>query len=214
MQAHQAFKQLFLVAVTVALLGSSIADAEEPFRVRGTLQKVDGDRLVVLTREGEVMGLAMAKDAKLFVTRPATLDDIKKGQFIGITSIESGGERVALEAHLFPEDMRGVGEGHYPWDLVEEPNAMTNATIAEVKAVGDERLLQVAYAEGEGEQKVEGTQTIVVPPGVPIVRLEETDQRDLLQPGRQVFLIVRPERDLTPVVTVAVVGDYGTPPPM
>ncbi len=123
----------------------------------------------------------------------------------------AGDREVALEAHLFADDRRGLGEGHYPWDLVRAPDMMTNATLAEVKGVGADRELEVSYREGE--PKVLRAQTIYLPPDVPIVRMAKAD-RFLLAPGKDVVLLVRPERDLTPLVIAAVAGDRGARPPM
>lgn len=202
----------------IALLGLVVAwqptaaEAQQPYRVRGVIKAVDADQLVVRTREGEVTGFELSPEAGVFVVTPASIDDVKEGRFVGLTSIESGGRRIAVEAHVFADDLRGIGEGHYAWDLLQEPNMMTNATVAEVKEVGSDRQLQVTYRAGE--EKVEGAQTIYLPPDVPIVHLAKAADRSLLAPGKDVVLIVRPERDLTPVVIAAVVGDQGARPPM
>jgi hypothetical protein len=201
-----------LIGLIVATASAPAALAQEPYRVRGTLKSVAGDQLLVSSREGEVMGFELGPELGVFAVTPARIDDVKQGDFVGLTSIEAGGRRVALEAHLFAEDLRGLGEGHYAWDLVQEPNMMTNATVAEVKEVGADRQLEVSYREGEA--KIEGAQTIYLPPGVPIVRLARSDDRALLQAGKEVVLIVQPEHDLTPVVIAVVVGDEGAKPPM
>jgi hypothetical protein len=193
-------------------LGAAPSAQEPPERVRGILETVKGDQLSVQTREGGMLDVKLKKDSDIFVVTPKTLDDIKAGDFIGITSIEMGGKQVALEAHLFAEDLRGVGEGHYPWDLVQEPNMMTNATIAEIKDVGDDRELEVTYAEGEGEQKTEGSQTIFVPPDVPVVLIEQRGSPDMLTPGKAVFLMVEAS-DTGPQAIATVVGE-GIDPPM
>jgi hypothetical protein len=203
---------IFGLIVALSAASAPAALAQEPYRVRGTLKAVAGDQLLVSSREGELMGFQLGPELGVFAVTPARIDDIKQGEFVGLTSIQSGGRRVALEAHLFAEDLRGLGEGHYAWDLVQEPNMMTNATVAEVKEVGADRQLEVSYREGEA--KVEGAQTIYLPPDVPIVRLARSDDRSLLQAGKEVVLIVRPERDLTPVVIAVVVGDRGAQPPM
>ncbi len=201
---------ILLIAALFAISLPS-ARAQEPYRVRGTLTSIAADQLVITSREGEVMGFQLSPDLGVFVVTPATIDDIKQGQFVGLTTVTSGDRQVALEAHLFADDLRGLGEGHYPWDLVKEPNMMTNATVAEVKDVGADRQLDVSYREGEA--KTAGTQTIYLPPDVPIVHMAKAD-RALLAPGKAAVLLVRPERDLTPVVIAAVVGDRGAKPPM
>jgi hypothetical protein len=202
---------LTILAVALVVPWAPLA-AQEPERVRGTLERVEGDELTVQTREGEIVDVRLKEESGIFVVTPKTLEDIETGDFVGITSIEVNGKRVALEVHLFAEDLRGVGEGHYAWDLVQEPNMMTNATVAEIKDVGEDRELEVTYAEGEGERKSEGAQTIFVPPDAPIVLIEQRDTRDMLAPGKAVFLMVEPS-EAGPQAVATVVGE-GIDPPM
>jgi len=202
-----------VMILAVALVAPWVPlSAQTPERVRGTLETVEGDQLGVRTREGALVEVRLKPDAGIFVVTPSSLEDIEAGDFVGITSIEESGRRRALEVHLFAEDLRGVGEGHYPWDLVAEPNMMTNATIAEIKEVGEDRELEVTYAEGEGEQKTVGAQTIFVPLDVPIVLIEERGTRAILAPGKPVFLKVEPS-EAGPQAVATVVGE-GIDPPM
>ena len=202
----------------VTVLAASLAapwaplSAQEPERVRGTLEAIAGDQLSVQTREGAMVEVRLKQDAGIFVVTPATLEQIEAGDFVGITSIEVGGQRVALELHLFAEDLRGVGEGQLPWDLVDEPNMMTNATIAEIKEVGPDRELALTWAAGEGEQRTEDTETVFVPLDTPVVLIEQTGTRDMLAPGKAVFLMVEPS-DAGPQAVATVVGE-GIDPPM
>jgi hypothetical protein len=205
--------RLGLAILAVALVASwAPLRAQEPERVRGTLERVEGDELTLQTREGGTLDVRLKKDSGIFVVTLKTLEDIETGDFVGITSIEVDGRRVALEVHLFAEDLRGVGEGHYAWDLVQEPNMMTNATVAQIEDVGEDRELQVTYAEGEGERKTKGAQTIFVPPDAPIVLIEQRGRRDMLAPGKAVFLMVEPS-EAGPQAVATVVGD-GIDPPM
>lgn len=207
-------RPLALVLGVLTAFGAAAAPPaaaqQEQFRVRGMIESVDADGVVVETRTGEVLGFALKDDTGVFAVTPASLEDIVEGKYVGLTSIEAaGGKRVALEAHVFAEDLRGLAEGHFPWDLVEEPNTMTNATVAEVKAVGQQREIEVTY-ETDGER---ATQTIHLPPDVPIVRLAKAD-RSALEAGKRVFLVVEGPRDGIPQVNAAVVGAEGTTPPM
>jgi hypothetical protein len=202
-----------ILVVFLGLAGLPPVSAQAPERLRGTLETVAGDQLGVRTREGAMVEVRLKPDAGIFVVTPTSLEDIEAGDFVGITSIEESGRRRALEVHLFAEDLRGVGEGHYPWDLVDEPNMMTNATIAEIKEVGEDRELEVTYAEGQGERKMEGAQTIFVPPDAPIVLIEERGTREMLAPGKTVFLMVEPSEAGGPQAVATVVGE-GIDPPM
>ena len=146
-----------LLIATLVAAGASDARAQDLYRVRGTLKSVTADQLVITSREGEVMGFQLSPDLGVFAVIPATIGDVKQGQFVGLTTVMAGDRQVALEAHLFADDLRGLGEGHYAWDLVKEPNMMTNASVAEIKDVGADRELKVSYQEGK--PKVAGEQT-------------------------------------------------------
>ena len=119
-----------------------------------------------------------------------------------------------LRAHLFADDLRGTAEGHVPWDLVEEPNTMTNATVAEVEEVGDQRELKVSYKQGDGEQKTEGSQTIYVPDDLAVVKMEAASDRSMLKPGQRAFLVVRDDANGSRTALAVVVGEEGATPPM
>jgi len=213
----RALALVFTVAVGGAIwLGAApplSADEAAPYRVRGTLEAVGGDELTVATREGETLDVALQDQTRVMVVKPASLEDIKRGDYVGLTSIDSGDRRIAISAHIFAEDLRGTAEGHHPWDLVEEPNTMTNAAVAEIEQVGDERELQVTYTEGEGEQKVEGSQTIYVPEELPVVRMERAADRSVLEPGEKTFLVVR-DAASGPTALAVIVGSEGADPPM
>ena len=183
------FTKLLAVVVTTAGLSALLAlsVSADPYHVRGKLAEVDGGMLAIDTDIGGRKSVTLAEEAGVFIVDSASLEDIKEGQFIGITSIMSQGQRVALEVHIFSEDLRGLAEGHYPWDLVEEDNMMTNANVAKLVAVGEDRQLTVNYMEGEEGAQTEGMQTIVVPPEAIVVSFTGTT-RDKLTPGAPVFL--------------------------
>ena len=204
---------LVIAALLLASAGSAFSAGEPPEHVRGTIERVAGDEITVRTDDGRTLEVALPPGDWLFQVTPASLDDLKQGDFVGLTSIESGGRRVALEAHLFSEDLRGTGEGHYAWDLVKEPNTMTNATIAEVKEMGGDRQVRVEYAPDPGTGAAGGAQTILVPEDAPVVRLAKAGDRSLIEPGRRVFLMVVPGAGVREAVAVAV-GAEGAAPPM
>jgi hypothetical protein len=196
--SKQGWIRALVIAGAVLVLGATLqaeADEQRPYRVRGTLESVKGNELAVDTREGEALDLTLKDDTRVMVVRPASLDDIKQGDYVGLTSVDSGGKRVAISVHIFAEDLRGTAEGHGPWDLVKEPNTMTNATIAEIEEVGDQRELRVRYKQGEGEQKTEGTQTIYVPDNLSVVKMEKAHDRSVLTSGKRAFLVVRDDAD-------------------
>src|SRR5262249_48018280 len=125
-------RPLFAIAMVIA--STIYAIAQQPptaTRVRGTVEGVDGDALAVKSRGGEDYTLRMTPDIRVIGIAKIALADIKVGSFIGATTVPgSDGVQNAVEVHVFPEDMRGTGEGSRPYDL--RPNSsMTNATVAE-----------------------------------------------------------------------------------
>src|SRR5437016_11257897 len=141
-----------LVAVAMVAASSLYAIAQQspsPSRVRGTVESVDGDVLAVKSRGGEDLKLHMTPDMRVAGITRISLADIKVGSFIGTTTVPgSDGSQNAVEVHVFPEDMRGTGEGSRPYDL--RPNStMTNATVAETVAGNDGHTLMFKYKDGE-----------------------------------------------------------------
>jgi hypothetical protein len=203
-----------LLAASMAHVSAGAAQ-DKPYGVRGTLVAVDDQLLTVMNDDEETFEVALTADTGLFAAAPAKWSEIRPGQFIGITSVESGAQRVALEVHIFAEDLRGTGEGHYPWDLIEQPNMMTNATVAEVEEVNPaERQLRLTYKEGEGEDAAQGEQVITVPDFVEVVTLAKSEDPDLLMPGRGVFALVRDSEQGPPAAVAVAVGVDGAIPPM
>src|SRR5882724_4569793 len=165
-------RPLVAVAMVVASFLSAIAQQPPtPSRVRGTIVSVDGDVLSVKSRSGEDVKLRMTGDARLVGIIKISLADIKLGSFIGTTTVPGpDGRQDAVEVHVFPEDMRGTGEGTRPYDL--RPNStMTNATVAETVAGNDGQTLTIKYKDGEKK--------VVVAPDTPVVTYVPADKTDL-----------------------------------
>jgi hypothetical protein len=163
-----------LVMAAVVVASSLYAIAQQPptpSRVRGTIEAVDGDVIAVKSRSGEDFKLHMASDMRLVGIAKISLDDIKVGSFIGTTTVPGpDGGNSAIEVHVFPENMRGTGEGSRPFDL--RPNStMTNATVAETVAGNDGHTLLVKYKDGEKK--------VVVPPDTPVVTYVPADKSEL-----------------------------------
>lgn len=201
------------LALSALLLAPPVTAQDGPSKVRGTLTAVEGDRLVVETRDGETMDVPLKEGAGVFTVTPASLEDIEAGDFVGVTSIEREGQRIALETHLFSEDLRGTGEGHYAWDLVQEPNMMTNATIAEVKEADGGRTLEVEYDANEDTGSDAGSQSLMIPEESPVVRLEKAADTTPLAAGKDVFVMVE-DAGSGPQAIAVVVGEEGASPPM
>ena len=172
------------------ILAAPLAWAQEspPVRVRGTIERVEGPVYVIRARDGAELKLTVADKPQIAALVKATLADIKQGSFVGVTSMpQPDGSLSALEVHIFPEAMRGTGEGHYPWDLRPQ-SMMTNANVEQVGATVDGRTLTLKYKDGEKK--------IFVPTDVPIVRYEVGDPTDL-KPGAPVFIVAVKQADGT-----------------
>jgi len=182
------------------------ASAQETVRIRGTIESVDGDVYVIKNRDGAEMKLTMT-DKPLFVAIvKATMADIKPGMFVGSTGMtQPDGSQKAIEVHIFPESMRGTGEGHYDWDL--KPNTkMTNANVEQTVGGVDGQMLSVKYKDGEKK--------LLVTPETAVVTYVVGDKSDL-KPGIKIFVGAgkkQPDGSVqTPRITY---GKDGLTPPM
>ncbi|GLR97620.1 hypothetical protein ACVIVD_005205 [Bradyrhizobium liaoningense] len=156
-----------LIAVAMVAVSTYCAFAQRapvPTRVRGTIESVNGDTMQVKSRSGEDVRLHIASDVNVSGITRISLADIKPGSFIGATTVPGpDGSQNAVEVHVFPESMRGTGEGSRPWDL--KPNSsMTNATVAESVVGNDGHTLLVKYKDGEKK--------VFVADNTPVVTLE------------------------------------------
>jgi hypothetical protein len=198
----------FTIALLVAALASAAiaqAPANPPVRVRGTVEKFEGQTLVVKSRTGEPMTIKLADNFVTIGISKGSIDDIASGKFIGTTSVgERDGALIALEVHIFPENMRGTGEGHYDWDL-RPTSKMTNANVANVTKMGKDRVLSVEYKGGE--KKVLVTDSAVVVTYAPADKSE-------LKPGVPVFVVAQKQPDGSLTAARVNVGLNGQVPPM
>jgi hypothetical protein len=183
----------------------AVARQTAPSRVRGVVESVNGDVLDVRSRSGEEVKLHMTGDISVAGIVKTSLSDVKLGSFIGATTVPGpDGSQKAIEVHVFPEDMRGTGEGSRPWDL--RPNStMTNATVAETVAGNDGHTLTVKYKGGEKK--------VVVSPDTPVVTYVPGDKFEL-KAGAQVIAFVKKLPDGSFETNRIGVGRDGLTPPM
>jgi hypothetical protein len=184
---------LFFVAATAMAQGT-------PMRIRGTVTAIDGTSVTIATREGPSVTAKLGDKWGAAMVSPVTMADIKPGSFVGVASLGSN----ALEVLVFPEAMRGTGEGSYPWDLQPE-STMTNASVATVAAGGDGQTLKLDYKGG--------TKTITVKPGTPIVTVTPGQPSDV-KVGAKVFAGAVKAADGSLTVMRMNVGKDGMTPPM
>ncbi|HEX6612189.1 MAG TPA: hypothetical protein VF051_15530 [Hyphomicrobiaceae bacterium] len=166
-------------AVALALALAGAASAQSTVRVRGTIEKADGSALSVKTREGTTVVIKVPDNVAVAGVLKRALSDIKVNDFVGIAAMpQSGRPSRALEVLIFPESMRGTGEGHRGWDLLPQ-STMTNATVTESVAKVDGHTLTLKYKDGE--------QTFIVPPDTPIVTFAPGDKSEL-KAGAVIFI--------------------------
>jgi hypothetical protein len=196
------------LALVVLLVAPSLAQAppaSSPTRVRGTVEKLDGQNLAVKTREGPVATIALAPNFTVNGIVKKDLADIKQGDYVGVASTKgTDGKLHAIEVLIFPEAMRGAAEGQFPWDLQPE-SLMTNAAVAGIAAAPTGRTLKLAYKGGESE--------IAVGPDAPIVTFQPADA-SLLKPGATVFIVAQKQPDGTLTAAGVTAEKDGVKPPM
>lgn len=199
-------RPLIAVAMVAASTLCAVAQrAPVPTRVRGTVESVEGDSMLVKSRSGEDVKLHIASDMRVSGITRISLADIKTGSFIGATTVPGpdGGQN-AVEVHVFPESMRGTGEGSRPWDL--KPNSsMTNATVAESVVGNDGHTLLVKYKDGQKK--------VFVSADTPVVTYVPGEKSDL-KAGAKVIAFVKQLSDGSLEASRVSVGRDGLTPPM
>ena len=118
-----------LAASSRPCAASALAVAQAPVRVRGTIEQVDGNTLSIKARDGTPLKLVLADNARRRRRSCSARSTIsRKASSSGPPPPRNGdGTWKALEVHIFPESMRGTGEGHRPWEAPR--SSMTNATV-------------------------------------------------------------------------------------
>jgi hypothetical protein len=192
-----------LLAITIA--GSAFAQ-DKPVRVRGEIIALDGSTMTVKSRDGTEMKIKLADNVAVSGIVPVKIEDIKPNNYIGVSSMpQPDGSQRAIHVHIFPEPLRGVAEGHFPWDN-QPKSMMTNATVAETVKGVDGQTILVKYKDGEKK--------IIVPPSAPIVTYVPGSVADL-KPGAKIFIVAAVRQpDGTYTAARVNVGKDGLTPPM
>jgi hypothetical protein len=194
-----------LGALVMMVSGIATTLAQDTVRIRGTIERIDGSTYLVKARDGADLKVTLADNPQIAGVVKASLSDIKQGSFVGVTAMpRADGSQSALEVHVFPENMRGTGEGHYPWDL-RPLSTMTNANVEQVVSAVDGQMLTLKYKDGEKK--------IFVPASTPIVVYVPGEKSDL-KPGAKVFIVAVKQPDGTLQGRAWRVGRDGVTPPM
>jgi hypothetical protein len=212
---------LSLAIAVLPLITPAFAQAQSasaPLHLRGTIASSSATSIAVTTPSGTEQ-IAFGPQTRILGVVNASLANVAAGDFIGTTvAPQANGSLRALEVHIFPADLKGTGEGFYPWDkqqksmmanatvqnVATRPSMMANATVQSMGSGGAGRTVQLTYNGG--------TKTVTIPPNVPVVALRP-GSKALLSTGAHVFVIA--SRDQSGLAAVAItVGENGVVPPM
>src|SRR5215210_6810224 len=168
------------ILATIAMLGLAVpAAAQDTVRVRGAIERVEGDTYVIKTRAGAEVKVKLPDNVMVVALTKASLSDIKQGSYVGVAGMpQADGSQKALEVHIFPEAMRGTGDGHRGWDL-QPSSTMTNGAVEQTAASADGQVLTLKYKDGEKK--------IVVMPQTPIV-VYVAGEKSELKAGATIFI--------------------------
>jgi len=181
---QRAFAALSFALVCIALPAS----AQETVRIRGTIERIEGPVYVIKNREGAELKLTLTDNPLFVAISPSSMADIKPGMFVGSAGMmQPDGTQKAIEVHIFPESMRGTGEGHYDWDLKPQ-SKMTNGNVEQTVSGVDGPVLSVKYKDGEKK--------LVVTPETVVVTYV-IGNKDEVQPGTKVFVAAKKQPDGT-----------------
>jgi len=183
-----------ITAIVAVLIGFFIVPAlaqttptSTPIRVRGTVEKLDGQNLTVKSRDGQSLAIALAPNIIVSYLTKKSAGDIKTGDFVASTGIKgTDGKLHAIEVRIFPENLRGVGEGQYPWDLKPD-SIMTNATVGTITKSPQGNVVKVSYKGSESE--------FTIDPDTPVYGTATDGDTSLLKPGVAVFVIAQKQDD-------------------
>jgi hypothetical protein len=194
----------FLAALTI--LGAAPAwAAGDAVRVRGTLVSLDGSKLIVHGKDDKDVTVTLKEGFAAIAVVKSSMADIKQGTFIGTAATTQPDSTLkSVEVVVFPDSMRGVGEGHYPWDL-GSGSSMTNATVAKAVKGVEGQTVTVTYKGGEKQ--------INIPANVPVVALVPASKSDLA-PGEMVFVPTEKQADGALIGGAVLFGKDGVVPPM
>ena len=195
---------LFIAFIAMPALAQAPAEGARQ-RVVGTVDKLDGNNLMVKANDGQPVTVVLDDNAAVFGVEKRTLADIKPGDYLASGGVKgTDGKIHAVEVRIFPETLRGTGEGQRAWDAKPD-GVMTNATVGTVSQSPEGGVIHVKYKEGESE--------FTVGPEVPIVAYVAGD-RSLLKPGAAIFTVAQKKPDGTLTTGRVTAEKNGVKPPM
>jgi len=174
--------------------------------VRGVVASISDNTLTVKSKASLVQ-IHTGSPLQVYRDIPSDLAHVNSASFVGVTSIKRpDGSESAKEIHIFPEELRGTGEGSYLLDQdqpkPEGNSRMTNGTVSQSRmtngSVSPSRMTNgTVNARPDGStltiQYSGGMQTISVPPDVPVTVL--TLSTEPLKPGQNVVVLAMKKQD-------------------
>jgi hypothetical protein len=197
-------KALIGAGLALVLAASSFAQTP-PTRIRGQIEKVDGSMLTIKARDGVMLNVKLADNARVMAYVKASPADIKPNSYIGVTAMpEADGTQRAIAIHIFLENQRGLAEGHRPWDL--RPNStMTNANVESKVASVDGDVVMVKYKDGEKK--------VIITKDTPVVAYAPGEMSEV-KPGAQIIIMGAQKQADGSFTTPAINVGRGVTPPM
>jgi len=178
--------------------------ATTPVRIRGTVDKLDGNTLTVKANDGQSLTIKLADNFGVTALVKKTMADIKPNDFIASTGLKgTDGKLHCVELRIFPAAVPAI-EGQYPWDSMPD-STMTNATVTGITTAKDGEVLKVAYKGTESEFTVgPECQVFANVPGDP----------SLLKPGAAIFTVAQKAADGTLTAPRVIAEKDGIKPPL
>ena len=204
---------LIAAASVVAVVSAAVCAQDKPVRVRGTIDQIEGSMMIVKSREGDTLRIKLADDGSVIALEKAALADIKPNSYVGSTAMpQPDGTWKAIEVHIFPEAMRGTGEGDRPYDYRPQ-STMTNGTVNNVGkstvggTVSSEEGSTLTLSYKDGSKKIDVTPETVIVSYLP-------GSRDELKPGARIYIPAATRQADGTLMTARINVGRGITPPM
>jgi hypothetical protein len=195
------------------MVSATVCAQDKPVRVRGTIDQIEGSMMIVKSREGDTLRIKLADDGRVIALEKASLADIKPNSYVGSTAMpQPDGTWKAVEVHIFPEAMRGTGEGDRPYDYRPQ-STMTNGTVNNVGkstvggTVSSEEGSTLTLSYKDGSKKIEVTPETVIVSYLP-------GSRDELKPGARIYIPAATRQADGTLMTARINVGRGIAPPM
>jgi hypothetical protein len=167
-------RKLVAAGALALLLAVSMASAQQPQIIRGTIDKIEGSILFLKQGQKPDLSIKLLDNATVLGVKSATIADVKPGAYIGVAaSPQPDGSQKAIAVTIFSELQRGVGEGFRPWHR-PPGSTMTNGTAASTVTSVKGEVVTVKYKGGE--------QKIIIGPAAKF-RMYVVSSRAELKPG-------------------------------